>query len=537
MNAMLACLVIFVSAGFSFGGPLSMFSYHTQSIVFGTALTVYALLRHPHARLLGKAMPTPSVNDGDLFGSILKEIDDLDISHLFDNGVTEPDTSTGIAQTTVKQRVRSAGSATGESVVDAYTKEAEVINGQLEKLYELNAKIKPGDISRSWNYVTYPLTQCGALRFADVQRIEVDLGRDISARHRSRMGNNERVEVLAVDAHPKILLQVTRANPQPLLWGEQPRSVKVMNTVIGFYLDGTQAKPLTIDMAGDDSEHINGGFFGQPGSGKSSTLISALDILLGCTPPSMLEVYGIDLKKNNFKRYHNTQHMSDYTSSAEHALSILDQFVVWCNEKTAPTDLKYRLLVIDEFQMLINHSEYGKAALDKITTIMQAGREWGIRVWTATQNPNADNYPSSLKPLTHFMGCGHIQNDDYVRRQLQIYGASKITPKREMIFVDAFGDRRITTFWYSPEDRIRTLEVLNNTWVNNQQTERHAPPVLDPDNVRFPVSSHRPLSPVEREAAVNLRRNRGYTLTDLCIHVYGSKNSKTLNLIKESVNE
>lgn len=524
--------VFLLLAGFCFGGPLVMFSYKAQTGVFSILMIAYLIFQYPHLRLGVDQVANP---DGDLMGSLWREIQEAMGNEGFDlpedlgatNGA-RPQQTSSIPKT--KPTMRPAASVKSN---DPYAKEAQVINGQLKHVYELNAFIKPEEIVKSWNYVTYPLTQIGPLKFVDVQKIEGDLGREISALHRSRMGIRERVEVLAVDAHPQILLQVTRGNPQPLLWEERPRTLKTMSTVIGFYAEGVNQKPLIIDMFGNDTEHVNGGFFGQPGAGKSSTLLIALDILLGNTSPEMLEVHGIDLKKNTFKRYADVPHMAQYTSNVEQAMKILDQFVAWCNDETAAQDLKYRLLVIDDFQMLVNHNEHGKGALEKIIKIMQTGREWGIRVWTATQNPDKDNYPSPLKPLTHFKVCGHIENDNYVRTQLQIIGASKITPKREMIFCDLLGDKRITTFWYTPEDREKGIGELVRKYDGVEFTP-NTPITLDPNNVRFPLPQ-RPLSEVEKQAVRILKERDGLSLNKLCETVYGSKNGNTLKYVKEAL--
>lgn len=525
-------VVLLLVTGFCLGGPLMMLSYRSQSIILAVIMTCYVIYEYPHTRLGSDPVP-----NGDMMGSLWREIRDLVSNEDFDLPADQPATVSSARtrpadQPVVNKPVRPSTPNSGSK--DPYVKEALVINGQLAKIYKLNAQINPAEIVKSWNYITYPLTQTGPLKFNDVQKIEGDLGREISALHRSKLGATERVEVLTVDVHPKMLLQVTRANPQALLWNERPKTLKTMNTVIGYYADGLNQKPLVIDMFGNDTEHVNGGFFGQPGAGKSSTLLIALDMLLANTSPEMLEVYGIDLKKNTFKRYAEVPHMAQYTSNADQAIKILDQFVMWCNEETAAQDLKYRLLVIDDFQMLINHSEHGEGALEKIIKIMQTGREWGIRVWTATQNPDKDSYPSALKPLTHFKACGHIENDNYVRTQLQIYGASKVTPKREMIFCDAFGDKRITTFWYTPEDREQGVAELVRLW-GGRDFHSNAPIELDPSKVRFPIG-HRSLSPVERLAVRNMKAT-GLSLNKLCEAVYGSKNGEILEWIKAAINE
>lgn len=581
MNTLLGAVSIALLGALAFGGPLDQFSYHTQSIVFGIGLGIYLLVRHPSARLRN-ATPAPWRSDGDPMASLW-----ADVQHLI--GGDEDADQVPLPQPATSAARPPRRPATPQTSTDPYVGEATVINNQLKYVYGIEAQINPRDIVKSWTYITYPLTPTGHTPYDKTMKITGDLARDISLLYRSKHGNTDHVSVQAVDAHPKTLLQVTRAVPKPLLWSERPRGLGAMTTAIGFYADGLAQKPMLIEMAGQDSNHINGGFYGQPGAGKSSTLLTALDILLANTPPSMLEVYGIDLKVNTFKRYAGVPHMRQYTSNANAAINILDHFVQWCHEETANPDLKYRLLVIDEFQLLLNHPEVGKAALEKITKIMTAGREWGIRVWTATQNPNADNYPAVLKPLTHFMACGKIQNDNYVRSQLGIYGASIIMPRREMVWTDgSMTNYRVATFWYSAEDRSESLQSLlqganrsanrreagrepqreqarelpREEWIEEKREpdgeEREEPReenteganrvqrepdarredamlMLDPALVRFPLASHRPPTQVEVLAIQRLHARENFTLTELCIRVYGSKNTQTLSLIKKAV--
>lgn len=521
-----------------FGGPLNQFTYRTQSIIFAAGIVIFLVIVHPKTQEIASAIPSSMAGDvlDNMFGDLMDFVQPEEDQEVVPTPVKQPVTGQKVKVAPPKVKKQPNTSAK----LGYYEKEAMTIGEQLQGTYQIPVKIKPEEIIKSWNYVTYPLTPLKAgVKLANLVKVETDLARDISALHRIKYGDNGRVEVMTIDAHPKTLLQVTRANPQPLTWAERNPMTRPLTTCFGFYQEGVDPTPATIDIGGEDSDYINGGFFGQPGSGKTNTLINALDQLLEVTSPSMINVYGIDMKKNVFNRYDQVPHFRQFTSDPDQAINILDQFVIWCHNKTAPTDRKYRLLIIDEFQMLITHSEHGEAALQKITKIMQTGREFGIRVWLATQNPNADNYPTGLKPLTHFKVCGYIQNDDYVRRQLDIYGANKITQKRELIFVDAASTiHRTTNFWVTQAEREEMRLRLATKWQpygDPMEIEREELKP-DPKQVQFPITERRPLSPVEKRA-VRYLKQEGWSLNAISDHVYGSKDKFKLQWIKEAIDE
>lgn len=446
-----------------------------------------------------------------------------------------------------------------------YVGEAKKINTLLTGIYKLNCQVNERDIMMTPSFVGYVVQPTGPLKFTDLQKIEDDLAREIKQFSRSNTGDD--VSVIAVNTQP-IVLQVTRKTPQVLAWSEHPDSDKPFQATVAKYWNGVVENYLTIRV--DDDDYVNGALFGQPGAGKSTMLHIALIALLKSTSPEQLEVYCVDMKKDMFSEYANIPHVKQTVSTVEDALKIMTKFSEWCKANQWPRDGKIRLLIIDELQMLMTHTQYGPVAIELLTNILQRGREAGLRVWTATQNPNAVSYPTDLKPLTHWMGCAYIMNDDYVRRQLKIMGVSKLRTKGELIFVGPQGDYRVKTFWLTPLDRQNEIAGLFRRW----SRYRHAPAVQpeaepvrelmqeQPAPVRQEYTSdftpaappqylgpdepwrlpERPLSPDEEEAVCKLLSDERFhtagkpSQNKIIEHVYeGAKNSGKIKHIKFAV--
>jgi len=421
-----------------------------------------------------------------------------------------------------------------------YQKEAIVINRQLAEVYKLNLAIDFRDknaIVMTPTKIVYRTTQTGPVTLTKVERIAEDLARDISTLYRQKaLGANQaqRVVVQVADPHP-IVFQVTRAQPKNLEWEKRP-SLPPFQTCCGFYLDGWTMEPQILDIARKDSQHGFGAWIGQQRSGKSRSMEAALNQLLASTP-SGLELYGIDLNADLFAQYAGVPQLKRKASTIEDAIAILAMFAKWCDAAYAPTDGMVRLLVIDEFHKLLNHAEYGAQALRYIKTIMQEGGKYLLRLWCATQNPNEENYPAALKPLTQFMLCSRIQNDFYVRQVLQLRGAGELLPKVEQLYDGPEGTHTLATFWYDDDQVRESLVGLRTT--PPATTGQPNVVATTPADVKFPLPPDRPPTAAEwavvqqRIQAGEFRHRGELSEKQICFFVYGSKNDKKAAFIKQ----
>jgi hypothetical protein len=355
-------------------------------------------------------------------------------------------------------------SATPPKAKGFYELEAVALTELLQRNYRLNVRVEGKGYVKAPRFIAYRVTQTGALQFAKLTKAEGDLAREINDIHRNyRFGDTQ---IIFTDSQP-IWLQISNPKPYPLMWTDRHQfgKLKPLQALLGVYYDGAVAKPLIADMRGKNTSFTNGGWFGQPGAGKSTDMHEALCSMIEVTSPTELMVWGIDLSKNVFANYAGLPHIAQHTKNVETALEILQMFANWCEAGNLAPDAIHRLLVIDECQDLLTHPKYGKAALELLDAILSKGREFGIRVWMATQNPDAKCYPSTLKPKTHFMACCCIMNDAYVRSELGIYGASKITEKEELIFTGPrLSNQRVSIFYFTEQDRDDMIAGLIHKW-------------------------------------------------------------------------
>lgn len=389
-----------------------------------------------------------------------------------------------------------------------YEAEALVLTELLQQQHGQNVRVTTDGMVKAPRFIGYRVNQIGALQFKKLAATELDLAREINDVHRNFSFGS--VNINFTETQP-IWLQISNPKPFKLLWSSRHDNwrPKPLQAMLGYYYEGVTAKPLIIDIKGKDSSHVNGAFFGQPGAGKSRMMQAALDGMFEFTPPTELRAWGIDLSNNAFAPYIGLPHFEAACSDIHEAMKILQMFANWCEAETAPTDGVHRLLVIDEFQDLLTHNDYGKTALKLMDDILSKGRKFGIRVWMATQNPSAKSYPADLKPKTHFMCCGFILNDDYVSSELKIKGASKITEKEEMIIVTPTGTHRTSLMFYPDDEQAAMLKGLIGRWNNQTVTVAPSPAVVTPSSF---VASQEPPVSIENTPANGLGPNERWNL-------------------------
>lgn len=441
----------------------------------------------------------------------------------------------------LKNSTQKAGKSTAanEPALNWFQVEAAIINNLLKNRFMIDARIhlrNPTAIIQAYNFINYRVDELNTIEFLELRKISNDLARAINASpHRSHQYGT--VQVLVHDTQP-IVLQVSHPRPTRLNWADRPKNAE-LTAALGVYYSGAKRTVMQIDLKGD---RANGAIMGAPGGGKSIALRGLLIQLIESTPPNLLQVWGIDLKVDVFQEFAGLPHLADYTGDKMEALDILKQFAYWASAAGAKRDGVYRLLLIDEFQDLTTDPEIGEEALNLIDGIMRRGREFGIRVLVACQLPDNKSYPTILKSKTHWMASAFILHDNYLTKQLDIYGASKLPEKGEMVFHGPGLDCTVTAYWLPKENIPAEIAKLHTRW--GTVTQVPAPVTADdgePEAIKvaFPIM-HRPLTPTE-QAAVRIlaeREDHKYlgkpSLNKLCFTVYGSKNDDKMDWIKEA---
>lgn len=302
--------------------------------------------------------------------------------------------------------------------------------------------------------IMYPLLERSAIDANALADKTDSIARAI-AKHRS--AKNVRVQLL--DTQP-LYLQVSRPDPQPHLWADRQWKRKPMFTCIGDRWIGGQREPITLELFGEDCAMANGLFCGQPRSGKSRNVHIALLGLLESTSAKHLHVWAVDMNSKAYTQYEGLPQFQGFYGEKADIVALLEQFAAWCTVKEAPTDGRHRLLIFDEFQMAMEDEEIGNRVFELIKFIMAAGPKYGIRVWIVTQVPDKNCYPPRLKPLTHFTVAHYMQNDGYVKQQLQIHGSSQLQEKHECILLAGGAQKVVTTYWLPDAEMQASLGEL-----------------------------------------------------------------------------
>lgn len=418
--------------------------------------------------------------------------------------------------------------------------EAATINKLLRDRFKIDARINlrdPAAIVEAYGFTNFTVTELDTIEYQQLRKVSNDLARAINASPHREFKYGD-VKVLAHNSQP-IVLQVTHPDPKELPWSDRPENMP-LTAALGVHFVGTRRMTMQIDLGGD---RANGAIMGAPGGGKSIALRSLLIQLIESTPANLLQVWGIDLKADVFKMFEGLPHLVRHTGDVLEAKDILQDFAFWTTAAGNPQDGVIRLLIIDEFQDLTMNDEHGETMLKLIDEIMRKGREFGVRVLIACQLPDGQSFPTALKSKTHWMASSFMLQDNYLTKQLDIYGASALREKGEMVYHGPDMDCTLAVYWLPKEQIPGEIDRLRNQYgVRGPASVNVAGKGGNQAPVVFPLSKSDPLTPRQQKAVSELGHQIDHqqapgiaSLNLLCHTVYGSKNPDKMEWIKEAL--
>lgn len=281
-------------------------------------------------------------------------------------------------------------------------------------------------------------------------------------------------------------------------------------------------------------------------AGKSKLLQCILLSLLARTSPRDLKVYLIDLKNEDLLPFRDLPHVVRYAGMLDEALEILQEVDAEKDARIADPERKpYRIVVVlDEMAHLAGNKEASKI-LEKLATI---GRSKWINLIGATQHPTREGGMGSLLKANfgvRYVGQVAPGQSQYATNRPGTH-AELLPGKGSFLLCKGPEVYRFQSYFIDEEHLSRYKAIIFQKWLSRYQRPITEPPV-QPEKVKtsgdplFPVS---PVRPLNQEEAAELRRlyregvldHRGKpSLTAACNLVYGGKNEKILQYVKEAL--
>ncbi len=367
-------------------------------------------------------------------------------------------------------------------------------------LQSLKIAVKPVSAKSTPDYEIYHLSKSPETPWSKITEAVLDeIG---TAVYLARNGG-EPVSV-RFNKQPPYLL-VTSRQRLPLPWSNRLLSLPAYTGQAGAYLDGTDLRPLKIDLT--DTDQATVGVFAASGGGKSMNLRAIALSAIENADPKNTDVFLIDLDSNQYAAWKRLPHVRLVASTEDQALAIINWFYGQIEMDYNLTNRTRRILIIDELQKLTSESDNADEFITLLGKIAQQGRKHLHNLITATQDPSGTNYPKPIQRNTKVFLAGLTPDCRYLNNELKIEGAEKLRGKGD--FIAKMGSRQINYkgFLLTDADIERTIDAIVQRWGENKNLMRfgdeepaQAPqpePVKTPEPPPPPTPSPSPSPAVE----------------------------------------
>jgi S-DNA-T family DNA segregation ATPase FtsK/SpoIIIE len=227
---------------------------------------------------------------------------------------------------------------------------------------------------------------------------------------------------------------------------------------------------------------------GEPGSGKSITLIEILTTLVLNKTPEELQLYLFDLKQAAFYVFKNLPHVRENTHDRKKIKKCFEDLLKELNFRSdllekyevphinrLPKDVRppYIIVGIDEFSLLDDN--YSTTAIQNIAAI---GRALGVYVILSTQRPDSKIVDGRIKALLTVRIGGRMQDVYNSRIIIDDAGCENLTTPGHMKAKTMNGITDVKVFLLEEDEALRLLEpyrIKKEVVIEENKEEAEAP--------------------------------------------------------------
>lgn len=336
----------------------------------------------------------------------------------------------------------------------------------------LRLGIKPVGAKTTPDYEIYFLAKTPDTTWGKITEGTLD---EVASAIYENRGGGDPVSVM-FNRQPPYLL-VTSREQRILPWSSRVNNLARCIGQVGAFLDGTDLRPLKINIADPDQAFV--GVFSASGGGKSMLLKALALSIMENADPNEMEFYFIDVDSNQFDSWRILPHCRAVAETEEQALALISYLVRKVEEDRSLTNRVRRVLVIDELQILTAGSDRSDEFIELLGKLAQQSRKHLGNLLTATQDPSGNNYPTPLQRNTKVYLAGLTADPRYLNNELKISGSDKLRGKGD--FLCKFGGRQISFkgYFLSDADIQATLDAIVGRWGINRKPIHFANDTVD----------------------------------------------------------
>ncbi len=256
-------------------------------------------------------------------------------------------------------------------------------------LHQVSARVTGGTVTPRW--VRFQVLPAEGAKITKIKGLSEEMAAALDASNCrvSRRGAAVAVEVPRDDPKPVRLLPLyNQLTDQPT---DQP-SIPSATAILGLAEDGA---PLLIRLPSPDVAHIL--VAGMTGAGKTTLLQTMILSLTMTNPPALqsgakgISLVLVDPKCHAFRLFEGLPHLArPVVGKVEEAVEVLQSLVRLMERRSSDgraAEQSHVVVVIDELADLVAMG--GKPVQQALIRLTQRGREAGIHIVAATQDPTA----------------------------------------------------------------------------------------------------------------------------------------------------
>lgn len=396
------------------------------------------------------------------------------------------------------------------------------------------------------SFIRYHLSLHASQQFTAIEKIQRELSAALAKnRQKYRYPTTEIISV----TKPNFGLEVSHPDPKPLLWSMRKATNLEPDTMLAG-ISAIDNKPELIRFK--DLPHTL--IAGMTNAGKSVLLQMMLLSLAANTKPSDLQFILIDLKNEDLLPLKKLPHVMEFCYDQQSAKDAIDWMLEEKTRRVEHNNSQRIVLVIDEIAQLASD----KAVSRKLGDLVSIGRSKRLNLIAATQSVTQDGGIGNM--MKNNFNCRLIgkvaPGMSSIATGLPKMYAHMLPGKGSFLRIEGSDNHRFQSYFIEPNDvtllanhiRFQNNQVVPSSSKNgsstgfesqNQQfhtSERET--VLQNSStepLNFPIGIVRDLNDQEKLKVKELHQ-LGLSLNKLSFEVFGFKNGKTYEILKEVIN-
>lgn len=314
-------------------------------------------------------------------------------------------------------------------------------------------------------YIRYPVEKPVGVSVTKITALQNDIAQVLTR------GRPDDDDVKVNIRLPSLIIEVEYPHERkPLDWELAPlRKLTPGESIIGRDYSGIKAKPVTVDLCGNEFSNILIGAL--PGSGKSQAVVQMVASACYAASPEELRVFILDLKCSKEMKLLGQLRHASFHSEPDECVAIIAAIREEIERRKNNTDRRSIIIVIDELAEFCSNSKEHAELLPVMRSIARMGRSFGVKMIVATQYPTAEATDSEFRAMCNERMGGHVGTkiQSGICMGVNDVGCETLPMRGAFYYRDGNSKiRRINTHYLPYEGMFDVVDEINDRWL-----ERH----------------------------------------------------------------